>query len=105
MTADATDGYGLSSACFSANAVSGIGILGPRFLNPLVRGQPFPELGQDRFRVDGFGQVIIHTGIHANLAIAFHCVGRHGDDGDQAAVPPFLIGPVIFNGTDFFCGA
>ena len=45
-------------------------------------GQEALENG-DHFRfVDGFGDVVVHAGIEAALAIALHRVGGHGDDDD-----------------------
>ena len=39
--------------------------------------------------MDGLGQVVLHARIQAALAVAFHGVGGHGDDG-QVVEPGFL---------------
>ena len=42
------------------------------------------EDGDDFGFVDGFGDVVVHAGIEAALAVALHGVGGHGDDDDAA---------------------
>ena len=42
------------------------------------------EDGDDFGFVDGLGDVVVHAGVEAALAITLHRVGGHGDDDDVA---------------------
>src|SRR5262249_54786192 len=48
--------------------------------HPWLAIQPRPQDGQQLLRIDGFGEIIPGPGLDAFLPVAFHGLGRHGDD-------------------------